>query len=79
MWAKTVCPVMNQFMIHDISHGLYGRLVRKSPSLHGRKSTSTPKFLGIFYLPHRPKFSDFFDLRLHWVSVAVVFLRDIPI
>ena len=32
-----------------------------------RKSTPTPKFLGtyvqsIFCLPHRPKFSDFFDL-----------------
>ena len=24
----------------------------------------------IFCLPHRPKFSDFFDLRLHWVSVV---------
>ena len=24
----------------------YGRLVRKSPALHGQKSTPTPKFLG---------------------------------
>ena len=24
----------------------------------------------IFSLPHRPKFSGFFDLRLHWVSVV---------
>ena len=24
----------------------YGRLVRKSPSLHGRKSNPNPKFLG---------------------------------
>ena len=24
----------------------------------------------IFCLPHRPKFSDFFDLRLHWASVV---------
>ena len=24
----------------------------------------------IFWLPHRPKFSDFFDLCLHWVSVV---------
>ena len=24
----------------------------------------------IFCLPHRPKFSDFFDLCLHWVSVV---------
>jgi hypothetical protein len=24
----------------------------------------------IFCLPHRPKFSDFFELCLHWVSVV---------
>ena len=42
----------------------YGRPVRKLPSLHGRKSTPTPKFLGrsIFCLSHRPKFSDVFKL-----------------
>ena len=28
----------------------------------------------IFCLPHRPKFSDFFDLCLHWVSVVRGFL-----
>ena len=27
---------------------------------------------GIFCLPHRPKFSDFYDLWLHWVSVVRV-------
>ena len=26
----------------------------------------------IFCLPHQHKFSDFFDLCLHWVSVALV-------
>ena len=26
----------------------------------------------IFCLPHRPKFSDFFDLCLHWVSIVRV-------
>ena len=51
----------------------YGRLVRKSPSLHGRKSN--PKYIdrynrGIFCLPHWPNISDFFDLCLHWVSVV---------
>ena len=50
----------------------YEHLVRKSPSLHGRKSTPTSKFLGTaeayFYLPQSPKFSDFFDLWRHWVS-----------
>ena len=52
----------------------YGRPERKEPSLHGRKFTPTPKFLGTaegkFCLPHRPKFSDFFDFFLHWVSVV---------
>ena len=50
------------------------RLVRKSTSMHGRKST--PKFLGtakaFFCLPRGPKFSNFFDLDLHWVSVVRV-------
>ena len=64
----------------------YGRPVRKSPSLHSRKSTPTLKLYGhsIFCLPHWPKFSDFFDLCLHWVSVvrgllhilAAVFRQD---
>ena len=38
------------------------------------KFTLTPKFLGtaeaFVCLPHWPKFSDFFDLCLHWVSVV---------
>ena len=40
-----------------------------SLSMHGRKFTPTPKFLG---QPHRPNFSDIFDLCLHWVSVVRV-------
>ena len=39
----------------------YERPVRKSPSLHNLMSTPTPKFL------------DFFDLCLHWVSVFHAF------
>ena len=52
----------------------YGRLVRKSSSLHGRKSNPNPKFIGTaeayFCLPHRPKIAGYFDLCLHWVSVV---------
>ena len=44
----------------------YGHPDRKLSSLNGRKSTPTPKFC----LPDLPKFSDFFDLCLHWVSVV---------
>jgi hypothetical protein len=54
----------------------YGHPVRKSPSLYGRKSTPTPKWKAeayIFCMPIRPnKFSDFFDLCLHWVFVICV-------
>ena len=35
------CEILLLFKFTD-----YGRPVRKSPSLHGRKSTPTPKFLG---------------------------------
>ena len=48
----------------------YGRTVRISPSLHGRKSTTTPKFLGTanaYFVG--PNFSDFVGLCL-WVSVV---------
>jgi hypothetical protein len=48
--------------------------VRKSPSLHGRKSNPNPKFLGTaeaYFVCHiGPNFSDFFDLCLHWVSAV---------
>ena len=57
----------------------YKHPVRKSPKLHCRKSTTTPKCLGtersIFCLPYRPKFSDFFDLHLHWLSVVRAILN----
>ena len=52
----------------------YGRQVRKSPSLQGRKIHSHSQIFRysqrIFCLPHWSKFSDFFDLCLHWVSVV---------
>ena len=41
----------------------YGHPVRKSPSLHGRKSNPNPKCLGTAE-------ADFFDLCRHWVSVV---------
>ena len=52
------------FLITD-----YERLVRKW--LQRQKSTPTPKFLGMaeaYFVCH--KFSDFFGLCLHWVSVV---------
>ena len=51
----------------DLVHGLWRLSEEIAFSKYGQKSTPTPNFLG---LPHRPKFSDFFDLYLHWVSVV---------
>ena len=53
----------------------YGCPERKYSSVLGQKFTPIPKFLGtygrsIFCLPHRPNFSDLFELCLHWVSVV---------
>ena len=39
IFVKKMCPMV---LLTD-----YGHPVRKSPSLHGRKSTPTPKFLGM--------------------------------
>ena len=60
----------------------YGRTVRKSPSL---QCTAQPKInshsqifrygRSIFCQPHRPKFSDFFGLYLHWVSVVCAMIQ----
>ena len=51
----------------------YGRPVKKSPSLHGRKSNPNPTFTGMveayFVCLIGQKISCFFDLCLHWVSV----------
>ena len=60
----------------------YGRPLRKSPSLHRPKINSQSQIFrygpSIFYMPHRPKFSDFFDLCLHWVSVVRELHRVFP-
>ena len=48
----------------------YRRPERKAPKINFH----SPIFRygrSIFCLPDRPKFSDFFDLCLHWVSVVL--------
>ena len=58
----------------------YGHLMRKSPSLHSRKSTPNPKFLGTaeaYFVCHvGPNFQIFFDICLHWVSVVRGLLHE---
>ena len=59
----------------------FGRPVKKSPSLHGRKSTPTPKFLGtaeayfVRHIGQNFQISLIYAFIHHWVSVvrAVMF------
>ena len=73
---KTCCGFLGQTWDEKIimSTTDYGRPVRKSASLHGWKSTPTPKFSGTakaYFVCHiGPNFQIFFDLCLHWVSVV---------
>ena len=71
-FCSIVSTIKVRFSENSYTHGLWSRgPVRKAPSLHDRKSTPTPKFLGwsIFCLPCA-KFLDFFDLCLHWAVVC---------
>jgi hypothetical protein len=50
----------------------YGHPVRKSPSLKIHSNSQIFRYgRSMFCCPHRPKFSYFFDLCLHWVSVVL--------
>ena len=65
----------------NISQGTdYGRTERKQPSRPKIQSHSQIFRYGqsIFCLPHRPNFSDIFDLCLHWVSVVRVLTPSSP-
>ena len=71
-WNYVVC-VLNKWLWILIKHGL-------RTSSEEIASTAQPKIHShsqmfryggsIFCLPHRPNFSDIFDLCLHWVSVV---------
>ena len=62
---------------------IHGLRTHRGNSLH---CTARPKIQsqsqtfrygrGIFCLPHRPNFSDIFDLCLHWVSVVRGYTHD---
>ena len=68
-------PISARTVIHhDITHSVAHRLqtareeiaFTSQPKIH---SQSHKHDGSLFCLPHRPKFSDIFDLCLHWVSV----------
>ena len=72
--TKVFCRKKNQL---HFSHG-QGHELRtlgeeiaftERPKIHSHSQTFRSGW-SIFCLPHRPKFSDFFDLCLHWVSVV---------
>ena len=68
-WSKCFCPSQKSWTLLMPPCMDYGRPVRKSPSLHSH-SQIFRYGRSIFCLPHQPKFSDIFDLCLHWVSVV---------
>ena len=61
----------------------YGRLVKKSPSLHGRKSTPTPKILGTaeaYFVWHiGPNFQIFLIYALIGCPYTVKGAKGLPI
>ena len=66
--------ISDKYKCDNISdHGL--RTPREEIAFTARPKTHSHSQIfrygqSIFCLPHRPKFSDFFDLCLHWVSVV---------
>ena len=61
------------FETNDLLHGL--RTPREEIAFTARPKIHSHSQIfrygrSIFCLPHRPKFSDFFDLCLHWVSIV---------
>ena len=60
-------------LLHGLMHGLRKPREEKAFTAWPKIQSQSQIFRygrSIFCLPHRPKFSDFFDLCLHWVSVV---------
>ena len=61
----------NMLVKFDLKHGL--RTPREEIAFTARPKIQSKIFRysqSIFCLPHRPNFSDIFDLCLHWVSIV---------
>ena len=73
-FPKTLNIEFNQFyVIYVVEHGL--RTPREEIAFTARPKIHSHSQIfryggSIFCLPHRPNFSDIFDLCLHWVSVV---------
>ena len=76
---KTLHPIVAQYVSQNyrnpsVSITDYGHPARKSPSLHGRKSTPTPKFIGMaekYFVCHiGPNLYISLIYAFHWVFVV---------
>ena len=74
-WQNNSCKKLKKLAVHfyGLNHGL--RTPREEIAFTARPKIHSHSQIfrygrSIFCLPHRPKFSDFFDLCLHWVSVV---------
>ena len=73
IWFCPWSDIRNNHLFLCVDHGLWtpGEEIgfTERPKIHSH-SLIFRYGRSIFWLPHRPKFSDFFDLCLHWVSVV---------
>ena len=77
-WCCIICLTINLYKLQCCQIETKSRTtdVQRGNSLHctAKNSHPIPIFIrygrSIFCLPHRPNFSDIFDLCLHWVSVV---------
>ena len=76
VWSETAESCLNKTTNNDAygaDHGL--RTPGEEIAFTARPKINSQSQIfrygrSIFCLPHRPKFSDFFDLCVHWVSVV---------
>ena len=71
-WCRPFSITLYRVILHQ-THGL--RTLRQKIAFTARPKIQPQSQIfrygrSISYLPHRPKFSDFFDLCLHWESVV---------
>ena len=75
--SESVHKISNQRAYNELEHGL--RTPREELAFTARPKIHSHSQIfrygrSIFCLPHRPNFSDIFDLCLHWVSVVRAFV-----
>ena len=74
-WVNSTQSLTKKNNLHPTTHGL--RTPREEIAFTARPKIQSQSQIfryggSLFCLPHRPNFSDIFDLCLHWVSVVRV-------